>query len=89
MSKRECFDPYPFIWGLEVLIMAIYLFGGLLFLIFEVNEMTTPVVYMFLLSWFSLFLSITCIAYLIILPYKEIHVLIHEKYAELTGEKEE
>lgn len=89
MAVRKSFDPYPYVLITELVILIVYLFGGLLFLIFGIQTMTFAEVFTFLLAWFSLFLSITCVSFLIILPFREIHILIQEKRAEFIGEDDE
>lgn len=89
MTVKKAFDPYPYILGTELVILIVYLFGGFLFLTFGIKNMTFAETYTFLIAWFSLFLSITCIAFLIIIPYREVHILIQKNCAEMIGEDDE
>ena len=74
---------------IETIVTFVFSFGGLFFLVFELKNMSVTMGYLFLMAWFSLLLSATCIAYLVVLPYKDIHILIREKRAELIGEEDE
>ena len=89
MADKKSFDPYPYILVAELVILLIYLFGGLLFLTLGLKSMTFAETYTFLIAWFSLFLSITCITFLIIITYREVHILIQKNCAEMIGEKDD
>lgn len=80
MENDNSMDPYLLYVIIGLILASWHLCGGILIILFYGDRMTETFFILFNISWLSLYMSMLCLLYYLIIPEKEFYIISEEQY---------